>query len=125
MKEKDLLLDNEQQESAGVRPRARGPITVLAFLLCLALALVVWVCVMNTVDTDYILLALPEGVDCALSGTAVKVEGPVSALKELDVIYVNCEGLAPGSYPLTTRLLVLPEGVHLCTDIVVYLTVGE
>ena len=125
MKEKDLLLDNEQQESAGARPRAGGPVTVLAFLLCLVLALVVWVCVMNTVDTDYILLALPEGVDCTLSGTAVKVEGPVSALKELGAINVKCDGLAPGTYPLTARLLELPEGVHLCTDVVVYLTVGE
>ena len=125
MKDKDLLLDTEQQERSGGRTRARGPVTVLAFLLCFVLALAVWVCVMNTADTDYILLVLPEGADCTLSATTVKVEGTVLSLKGLNELNVCCEGLAPGTYPVTEQLLELPEGVHLCADAVVYLTVGD
>lgn len=126
MKDNEILLEAEQQQGDIVRARTKWPVYVLAFILCLALATLVWVCVMNSQDTDYITLQLEDAAaDCTLSMPTVKVEGSVSALKGLTVITVKNKDLAPGTYPLTEQLLELPEGVHLSTGSYVLLTVGD
>ena len=91
MNDKDILMekDAEQEQLAPVSHRKPyGP--VIAAVVCLLLALVVWVGVMNTQDTDYISIRLvaPDGYTCELSATGVEVEGSVGVLRGLKEIVV-------------------------------------
>ena len=125
MKNKDILRDVSNEE-ASVPVKSHWYVSFFALLICLLLAVVVWVCVMNATDTDYIPLELNcEARSCVLSADAVQVEGRVCDLKGLNVILVDVTQLAPGTYALTEQYLDLPEGVHLSGNTYVTLTVTE
>ena len=91
MNEKEILLDigGEQSEVSHASHR-RVWSGLLAAVICLLLACVVWVCVMNAADTDYIPVRVvsPAGYECALSVEGVEVEGTVATLRDLDEIVV-------------------------------------
>ncbi len=114
MNDKEILMENgaEQQNARVSRHSVSG--AILAALLCILLAGLVWVCVMNTTDTDFIPVRAQgaEGYECTLSVDGVEVEGKVSALRNLDEVVVTIpDGLAPGTYYVPVEMLALPEGV--------------
>ncbi len=91
---------------------------VVAAVVCLMLAVVVWLFVMNVEDTAYVPLEIKGGTaDCTyvLSDTELQVNGTVLFLKKAECIEVivpeGCD--LPGTYTLTLANLVLPEGVSL------------
>ena len=99
MNEKEILLDigGEQDEVSHSSHRRVWSGLVVA-VICILLACIVWVCVMNTTDTDYIPIRVvsPAGYECALSVEGIEVEGTVAALRDLDevVLTISAEDAA-------------------------------
>ena len=120
MNDKEILMETGvEQESVvhGSHHSVYG--TFFALLVCFALALVVWIGVMNTQDTDYIpvSVATPNGYECVLSVDGVEVQGRVSDLRGLDRIVITIPtGLAAGTYYVPAEMLELPDGVTLTQE---------
>ncbi|MBQ2757165.1 MAG: hypothetical protein IJF31_01650 [Clostridia bacterium] len=101
---------------------------IVAGLVCLMLALLIWLLVMNTDDTAYVSLELTGG-DAAytyvLSDTALEVSGATYFLKKAESIQVTVPAAAneSGTYEVELADLVLPEGVALVQDLSLTLTV--
>jgi hypothetical protein len=115
MNDKEILMEKDVEQQSDARVARHSVLgAMLAVLLCILLAGIVWVCVMNTQDTDFIPVRLeaPEGYECTLSVDGVEVEGKVSALRNLDVVVISIpDDWGPGTHYVTTSMLVLPEGV--------------
>lgn len=103
---------------------------VVAGLICLALALLIWLLVMNADNTAYVSLELTGG-DAAytyvLSDTELEVSGAVYFLKKAENIRVTVPATATesGTYEIELVDLVLPEGVALTEDLSLTLTVTQ
>ena len=129
MKFKNTLRDvnAEQQENQALASHHRAYINVLAAAVCLLIAVLVWVSIMNAQDTDYIPVYVENpqsNVSYEFSADDVQVQGKVSALKHLTEINVYVpEGLPSGTYRLTEADLNLPDGVHPVGDLKLTLTV--
>ena len=95
---------------------------IVAAAVCLLLALVVWLFVMNADDTASISLT-PQGGEQAftytLSAENLEVAGRVMAIKgakrEGIVVKIPVNATTPGVYAITLEDLVLPDGVALTT----------
>ena len=100
--------------------RHRRKRDVVAAVICLLLALVVWLLVMNVDDTAQITLEVADASETytyTLSDESLEVTGAVVALKQAkqEGITVKLpEGATlPGCYTITPNELILPEGVAL------------
>ena len=103
---------------------------VVAAVICLLLAVVGWLAVMNVKDTKRLPLVLldAEGeYSYALSDAELEVSGSVLFLKKAEKIDVTVpkEATVPGIYVITLDMLVLPEGVSLSELTGITLTVSE
>ena len=100
---------------------------VIALVLCVAIALVLWVVVMNTADSDQIcteVLNPNDTYEYVLSLDHLEVEGTVAALRLVRTIGVKVpQGAVPGVYALTEEDLVIPAGVQLTKPLSMTLTV--
>ena len=117
----------EQMNDEYVVRRSRVS-NVIAIVVCIALALTVWVMVMNTQDSDHIFTKVLEPSDAytyELSLEHLEVEGSVAALRHATSIGVVIpeEAVAPGVYTLTEADLVIPQGVRLAEPLNMTLTV--
>ena len=120
MNDKEILMETgAEQERIGHSSHHSVYGAVIALLICFALALVVWVGVMNTQDTDYIpvSVAAPMGYECALSVDGVEVQGRVSDLRGLDRLVITIPaGVSAGTYYVPAEMLELPDGVALTQE---------
>lgn len=127
MNDKKTLMDKEAgQEQDARAPQRKILGVILAAVLCPLLALVVWVGVMNTQDTDYIPVRVvgPEGYTCELSVDGVEVEGKVYALRDLDEIVITVSAsdaqyvtvALGGAASVNEAFLRLPDGVSTIRD---------
>lgn len=102
-------------------------VKIIAAVLCILLAVLVWLVVIQLEQTDTFKLSLkgaPHQYICVLSDTMIDVKGTALVLKEIDTIEVICPTIdAPGTYQLTASDLQLPEGVTLAEELVLTLTV--
>lgn len=120
-KQRDMHEDTDftVQRSRSVR--------MIAAVLCILLAVLVWLVVIQLEQTDTFKLSLtgaPHQYICVLSDTMIDVRGTALVLKEVDTIEVICPAIeAPGTYLLTASDLKLPEGVTLAEELVLTLTV--
>ena len=137
MNDKKFLAEKDAEKATGARSSRHGVCgAIVAAVICLLLALVVWVGVMNTQDTDYIPVRIegPEGYECTLSVDGVEVEGKVSQLRCLDEIvvkltdsdieefrYYDYDG--DGNNNVNEALLQLPDGVYTTREFSAVLTV--
>ena len=104
---------------------------IVAAVICLVLAFVVWLLVMNAEDTTSVALEV-QGGDAAytytLSVDSVEVAGRVVAIKaaqrENIIVKVPARATLPGVYQLSLEQLVLPEGVALTSLPEIVLTVS-
>ena len=134
MNDKDILLDKGGEQDEIVRVSRRKVWSgLLAAVICLALAGLVWVCVMNTQDTDYIPIRVvaPADYECTLSVDGVEVEGSVATLKALKEIVIT---LSPedasyivyyyeGQASVNEAILQLPADAHVAEGWSAVLTV--
>ncbi len=126
-KHENADLGIENGEHAAHRSRLS---LVIAAVVCLLLAVVVWLFVMNVEDTAYVPLVIKGGAaNCTyvLSDAELEVSGTVLFLKRADCIEVIVPETCgtPGTYNLTLANLVLPEGVSLTEVPNLTLTVEE
>ena len=101
-------------------------VNIVALAVCLVLAFLIWIVVMNTENTEEIelrVLAPQEGYTYTLSAERLKVRGKTVDLKAAKSIGVCIPGHASGTYVLAEEDLVLPEGVHLTAPLTVTITV--
>ena len=103
---------------------------VIAAIVCLLLAVVVWLFVMNVEDTAYVPLVIKGGAaNCTyvLSDAELEVSGTVLFLKRADCIEVVVPETCgtPGTHTITLANLVLPEGVALTEIPNLTLTIEE
>ena len=124
----ELENQNELQQGEYVVRRSRRS-TIIALCVCVLLALVVWVAVMNAQDTDQIaieLLATSNEYSYTLSDAHIEVEGTVAVLRHVKVIEISVSDYdEPGVYTLTEDQLELPEGVSLTKPLTLTITVAE
>ncbi|MBQ9778423.1 MAG: hypothetical protein IJW22_05805 [Clostridia bacterium] len=129
MKHKEKL-QNEQgseQDELHAVPHTGFHVNLIAAIVCILLAAVVWFGVMNTEDTDYLTLQVmvpQEGYTYTLSTGVLQVSGKVAVLKNVETIGVIIPGHEPGVYYLTPEDLVLPDGVKLVSELYLTLTVA-
>ena len=134
MNDKKFLVEKDAEQEQSTPTSHRNIYSaIIAALVCILLALVVWIGVMNTQDTDYIPVRVvaPEGYTCTLSVDGVEVEGKVSQLRDLDEIVINLStedalyvmGAFGGSASVSEALLQLPDGVHVTREFSAVLTV--
>lgn len=110
---------NERQPGDEYVVRRSRRADIIAIVVCILLALIVWVVVMNTKDTDYVELEIlaPGEYEYVLSENLLEVEGSVSALRRAEPIGVKVARFDEiGEYSLTLDDLMLPEGVTLVDD---------
>ena len=99
---------------------------VIALLICLLLALLIWIGVMNAKDCEQVslrVLAPHDDYTYTLSIDTLEVEGKSVDLKSAESIGVRVPGHAAGVYTLTEEDLELPEGVRLTAPVEITLTV--
>ena len=134
MNDKDIMLDKTGEQDEIVRVSHRKVWgTMVAAVLCLLLSGLVWICVMNTQDTDYIPIRVvaPAGYTCTLSEDGVTVQGKVLILKTMDEIVVELTSedieyifyYYDGEAPVNENILLLPSGVSVSTTWEAVLTV--
>lgn len=129
MDQKIVVSENDEVQDSGeyaVRRNVRAD--VVAAILCLLLAVVTWVLIMNSTDTDYLAIDtgnLPEGY--SVSVTELEVTGKVSDLRRGGTIGLpNLPvGMEEGTYTLRNEGLVLPDGLTLVGTPEVKLTVKK
>lgn len=103
---------------------------IVAAVVCLLLAVVSWLMVMNAKDTKRLPLEIvgaQAGYTYVLSDVELEVSGAVVFLKKADCIEVIVpeDVTAPGTYAIPLEDLVLPEGVFLSELTGITLTVSE
>ena len=122
----DSQNDTEQQNGQYAVHRSRRS-TIIAAAVCLLLALIVWVVIMGSGDSDYVAVRVldpAEEFTYTLSVDLLEVEGTVGALRHADYIGVRVpQNAVSGVYHLTVDDLVLPDGVHLTAEPEITLTV--
>ena len=111
--EEKLVIDNGEY---AVR-RSRLSL-VIAAVVCLLLAVVVWLAVMNVKDTKHLPLTLVGGdseYTYVLSDAELEVSGSVVFLKMAEEIKVIVpeDANSPGTYIIPLETLVMPQGVSL------------
>lgn len=102
---------------------------VVAAAVCLLLAVVAWLMVMNVKDTKNLPLEVvgeQSGYTYVLSDAELEVSGAVVFLKAAERIEVIVpeQATAPGTYMIALEDLVLPEGVSLSELTGITLTVS-
>ncbi len=136
MNDKEIMLEKgAEQQHAPHASHRKVYGTLLAVVICLLLAALVWVCVMNTQDTDYIPIRVvaPAEYACALSADGVEVQGTVATLRGLKeiVVTVSAEDAAyilyyyEGEATVNEAFLHLPSDVYLTREWSAVLTVTE
>ena len=135
MNDKEILMEKDaEQEKSSRAPRRSIYGAIIAAAVCVVLALVVWVGVMNTQDTDYIPVRLvgPEGYRCHVSVDGVEVKGRVSDLRNLDEIVIELDEqealrilFLGGGKADAEDYLKLPDGVTIAGDLNAVITVSK
>lgn len=126
MNRKHQLQNETEQQNGEYAVRRSRRFDIIALVICLLLAFVVWVVVMGTEDADHITLSVVDPVSSytyTLSETYVEVMGNVSDLRLAKEIGVLVKDKGPGIYTLTEQDLDLPEGVYLSEPLSLTLTV--
>lgn len=114
MDRKDDLREHDGTENTEAVFHRNHRLDIVAIFVCLAVAFFMWLCVMNSKDTDYLPLEVTgakEGYTYTLSVDSLEVEGVLSDLKRAKKVLVILPGDASGVYTLTPEDLILPEGV--------------
>lgn len=99
---------------------------IVAIVVCLLIAVLVWLVFMNTNDSDYVELSIANPADnCRyeLSVTQVEIEGTISDLRRVSRIEVILPEGEATEYHLNEGDLVLPEGVTLSKGLNLTVTV--
>ena len=119
----------EQQNSGEYTVKSNYRANIIAAVICLLLAFLIWIIVMGRTDCDYISVRVVNGQEnytYALSVDTVKVEGKISDLRRAEEIGVRLpENAGEGEYKLSANQLELElrEGVGLSVDIELIVTV--
>ena len=119
----------ERQNDGEYTVKSNYRANIIAVVICLLLALLVWITVMGITDSDYVCVRVANGRDgytYALSADMIKVEGKISDLRHAKEIGVRLpEHAGEGEYKLSDGQLELelPEGVQLSVDIDLTVTV--
>lgn len=117
----------ENGEYAVTRSRRTN---IIAAVVCLLLAFLVWMVVMNAHDTAYLPVEITGGradTRYVLSITSLEVKGTVNAIKRADrvVVRLPAEITTPGTYVLTEQNLIFPDGVRPVGEVYLTVTVAE
>lgn len=100
----------------------------LVALVCVVLAFLVWLCVMNVRDTEHVVLEIKEqrdGYVYELSSGTIEIEGNLVALKRVDAIEVLLPSSEAGTYVITEEFLVVPDGISLAGNTRLTVTVTK
>ncbi|MBE6691263.1 MAG: hypothetical protein E7590_08320 [Ruminococcaceae bacterium] len=132
MNRKHIEAQNEtdrQQPQGEFAVRRSIRANIIAAVVCLLLAFVVWTVVMGFRDSDHVsvrILNPEEGYQYTLSTDLVEVEGSLAVLRSTEEIGVRLIGdNGDGVYRLSDNELELelPEGIQLTSDIELTVTV--
>ena len=124
--QQDVSMQNSDKENNGeyIVHRSRTA-NIIAAVICVLLAVLLWCAVMNIQNTKRIPLTVTgnEQYTYSLSATTVSVSGTRAALRGVSEIAVNAENLGEGEYEISTKELKLPAGVRVSSSTKFVLTV--
>lgn len=127
MDQNKVIPENDEAQDSGeyaVRRNVRAD--VVAAIVCLLLAVVTWVVIMNHTDTDYLAIDTSNlSAGYSISVTELEVTGKVTDLRRAGKITVMNPPSAAGTYNLHADDLILPEGLTLVGTPEIILTVTE
>ena len=132
MNDKEILKEKDAEHLQTERASHRKVYgAIIAAAICILLALVVWIGVMNSQDTDFIPVRVegPDGYRCHLSVEGIEVQGKVSDLRGLDEIVIELDEqkalLILGGEVEAEKYLKLPDGVSLTGNLSAVITVSK
>lgn len=109
---------------------------IVALVICLLLAVLVWLMFMNGTESDYVELVIEDecsSCEYTLSVTQVEIEGSAADLREIEAIGVDLSRVDKKHvtvvtenkviYEVTEANLLLPEGVALSKPLNLTVTV--
>lgn len=126
MKEKDTVKREETQAGGETRRAEHRRWDFLVALVCVLLAFLVWLCVMNVRDTEHVSLEVEgalAGYTYELSVNSVEIEGNLATLKSVDAIEVELPSHTEGTHTIPEENILLPEGVSLVSNTRITVTV--
>ena len=123
MNRKNIEQENERLDNGEYAVHRSRRSNIIAAVVCLVLAFCVWLVVMNAQDTAYLPVEVQGGGAYVLSVSSLEVKGTVTAIKKADrvIVVLPAAVSGPGTYVLTEKDLIFPDGVRPVED--VYLTV--
>ena len=116
----DPAMEAEQQQNGQYAVVRNRKWDIIAACVCLLLAVLAWLVIMNRHESDFVVLRISEPsqeYEYELSVTQVEIEGTVNDLRKADAVEVVLpQGLQPGEYKLNElsgAYLDIPDGVTL------------
>lgn len=127
MSKQNQNIAEENGESLVHRSRRAN---IIAAVLCVLFAVVVWALVMNAEDATEVELQLPQpaaGYTYTLSDDSIDIKGRIMDVKRVESIeiVVPKEFQVAGTHTLSLEHLILPEGVSPTAAVEITLTVTE
>ena len=124
----DSTTELDQQQNGQYAVERNRKADIIAIVVCLLLAVLVWLVFMNRTESDYVELVVAdtvEGCEYSLSVTQIEIEGSVTDLRDITEIKVRLDSHEPGTYSLDEGDLVLPDGVVLSNALNLTVTVTK
>lgn len=127
----DPHVETEQQQNGQYAVAHNRKADIIAAVVCLLLAVLVWLVFMNRTETDYVELVVAEpaeGYRYELSVTQIEIEGGVTDLRNVTEIKVKLPAVAAateGVYQLDESALMLPDGVVFAKSLNLTVTVTK
>lgn len=128
MKEKDTVKREEAQKQGETRRAEHRRWDFPVALVCVLLAFLVWLCVMNVRDTEHVSLEVKDalaGYTYELSTKSVEIEGNLATLKRVEAIEIEMPVHVEGTYTIPEENILLPEGVSLASNTRITVTVRQ
>lgn len=117
-----------EQQNGGYAVVHNRKADIIAIVVCLLIAVMVWLVFMNKTESDYVRLVVDkpaQGYEYELSVTQVEIEGRVTDLRDVSEVKVKLPAATEGTFVLNETALALPEGVSLTKSVTLTVTVTK
>lgn len=116
MKERDTVKKEETQKQEEARHAGHHRWDFLVAIVCVLLAFLVWLCVMNVRDTEFVTLKVKDQLadyTYEISVNSIEIEGRLATLRNVDALQIALPTHTEGTHTIGEEYIVLPEGVSL------------
>ena len=120
MKERDTVRKDETKKQEEARHTVHHRWDFLVAIVCVLLAFLVWLCVMNVRDTEFVTLKVKDQLadyTYEISVGSVEIEGRLATLRNVDALQIELSTHGVGTYTVDEADILLPDGVSLAGSV--------